>query len=159
MTVQADPPRTSVVATVEIVSSWIDRRKRAMAKNLHACGQSPAQLHVLGLLSEVGPTTVSHIATQIGITPPSASAMVDRMDEAGLVIRERNEEDRRVVTVSLAAAGREALERSLGGRHDSLTRILSQLDDEELRSTIRVIERLDEAIAATSREALTRASP
>lgn len=150
MTVTADPPRASVIAAVEVVSAWIDRRKRAMTRSIHACGQSPAQLHVLSLLSELGPATVSHIAAQIGITPPSASATVDRMVDAGLVVRERNEDDRRVVTVSLAPAGREVLERSLGGRHDSLARILAQLDDDELRATIRVIERLDEAIAATT---------
>ena len=135
-----------VTAAVEAVSGWIDRRKRAMVKDMHACGQSPAQLHVLGLLNEIGPTTVSHIATQLGVTPPSASSIVDRMCDGGLVERHRSEEDRRVVTVTLAAAGREALQASVGGRRGMLERVLSQLSDEELRDTVRLITRLEEAI-------------
>jgi DNA-binding MarR family transcriptional regulator len=138
--------RAEVSAAVEAVSGWIDRRRRAMVKDMHACGQSPAQLHVLGLLNEIGPTTVSHIAMQLGVTPPSASSIVDRMVDSGLVERHRSEEDRRVVTVSLAAPGREALQTSVGGRRGMLERVLSQLSDDELRDTVRLIGRLEEAI-------------
>lgn len=146
MTTPAAPPRASVVAAVDAVQAWIERRKRAMARDMHECGQSPAQLHVLGLLNEMGPTTISHLAALVGITPPSVSAMVDRMVDTGLVVRERNEDDRRVVTVSLGQAGKQAIEAALGGRREMLERVLSQLDDEELRTTLRIIERLEEAI-------------
>ncbi|HEY7926114.1 MAG TPA: MarR family transcriptional regulator [Candidatus Dormibacteraeota bacterium] len=147
MTAHAAPPRASVVAAVDAVQAWIERRKRAVARDMHACGQSPAQLHMLGLLDELGPTTVSHIATLLGTTPPSASAMVDRMVDTGLVLRERNQDDRRVVTVSLGPAGQEALQAALGGRREMLERVLSQLDDLELKATLRVMDRLEEALS------------
>jgi DNA-binding MarR family transcriptional regulator len=151
MSVSVDRPRRSVVAAVEVVQDWIDRRKRAMISQLHTCGPSPAQLHVLGLLNEAGPTTVSQLAALLGTTPPSASAIVDRMVDAELVTRERSEEDRRVVTVSLAPAGREALQLAIGDRREMLERVLRQLTDEELRATLAVIDRLEEAIrVATS---------
>lgn len=146
MTARAAPPRASVVAAVDAVQAWIERRKRAVARDMHECGQSPGQLHVLGLLNELGPTTVSHLAALLGTTPPSASGMVDRMVDAGLVARERNEDDRRVVTVSIGPAGKDALEAALGGRREMLERVLSQLDDEELRTTLRVMARLEDAI-------------
>ena len=146
MTAHAAPRRASVVAAVDAVQAWLERRKRAVARDMHECGQSPAQLHLLGLLNELGPTTVSQLAALLGTTPPSASAMVDRMVDTGLVVRERNEDDRRVVTVSLSPGGNNALEAALGGRREMLERVLSQLDDEELRTTLRVIDRLEEAI-------------
>jgi MarR family transcriptional regulator, organic hydroperoxide resistance regulator len=146
MTAHAAPPRASVVAAVDAVQAWLERRKRAVARDMHECGQSPGQLHLLGLLNELGPTTVSHLAALLGTSPPSASAMVDRMVDTGLVVRERNEDDRRVVTVSLSPGGKNALEAALGGRRGMLERVLSQLDDEELRTTLRVIDRLEEAI-------------
>jgi DNA-binding MarR family transcriptional regulator len=148
MSTRIDSRRESVAVAVDAVQGWIDRRQRAMVKQLHNCGQSPAQLHVLGLLNETGPTTVSHLAGKLGTTPPSASAIVDRMVDTGLVVRERNEDDRRVVTVSLAPAGRQALQAAIGGRREMLERVLSQLDDAELSDTIRVINRLEEAITA-----------
>jgi DNA-binding MarR family transcriptional regulator len=150
MTAHAGPPRASVLAAVDAVQSWLERRKRAMARDMHECGQSPAQLHLLGLLNELGPTTVSHLAALLGTTPPSASAMVDRMVDTGQVSRERNEDDRRVVTVSLGPGGRAALEAALGGRREMLERVFSQLDDEELRTTLRVMARLEEAITSAA---------
>jgi MarR family transcriptional regulator, organic hydroperoxide resistance regulator len=150
MTTHAARPRASVVAAVDAVQAWMERRKRAMARDIQGCGQSPAQLHVLGLLYELGPTTISQLAALLGTTPPSASAMVDRMVDTGLVIRERNEDDRRVVTVSLGPGGQQALELALRARRELLERVLSQLDDEELRTTLRVIERLEQAITSSS---------
>ena len=143
---QVSAARPAVAAAVDTVSTWLDRRKRAMVRDMHACGQSPAQLHVLGLLSEIGPTTVSSVATHLGVTPPSASAIVDRMVEAGLVTRERNEADRRVVTVSLSPSGRDTLGSVVGGRRDMLERVLGQLSDDELTTATTMLARLDEAI-------------
>ena len=134
-----------VALAVEAMQAWIDRRQRAMVGHLHACGQSPAQLHVLGLLRETGPATVSHLAAQLRTSVPSASAIVDRMVDGGLVVRVRGEEDRRVATVSLSPAGRDALHRAVGGRREMLERVLSQLDEQELRDTVRVVHRLEEA--------------
>ncbi|MDQ2961053.1 MAG: MarR family transcriptional regulator [Candidatus Dormibacteraeota bacterium] len=135
---------------VDAVQDWINRRQRAMVAHLHSCSQSPAQLNVLGVLRELGSATVSRLATQLGISPPSASAIVDRMVDGGLVVRTRNDEDRRMVTVALSPAGEVALRQAVGGRKEMLERVLAQLTDEERRDTIRVLRRLDEAIAADS---------
>ncbi|MGH7904747.1 MAG: MarR family winged helix-turn-helix transcriptional regulator, partial [Candidatus Dormibacteraceae bacterium] len=103
MTAASGSRQAHVTAAVEALHDWIDRRQRTMVGHLHACGQTPAQLHVLGLLTEIGPTTVSHLAAHLGTSAPSTSAVVDRMVDAGLVVRARGEEDRRLVTVSIAA--------------------------------------------------------
>lgn len=148
MTTPATEPRADLTEAVDTVQSWIDRRQRAMLAHLHSCNQSPAQLHVLGVLRDGAPITVSHLASRLGISPPSASAIVDRMVDGGLVMRVRGEEDRRVVTVSLSPEGRDALHRAVGGRREMLERVLGQLDEDELRDTVRVIHRLEEAINA-----------
>jgi DNA-binding MarR family transcriptional regulator len=145
----ADQP-LGLSEAVDVVQGWIDRRQRAMVAHLHSCNQSPAQLHVLGVLRELGPATVSRLASQLGISPPSASSMVDRMVDGGLVLRTRNDEDRRLVTVALSPAGEVALRQAIGGRQEMLERVLAQLTDEERRDTIRVLRRLDDALAAIS---------
>jgi DNA-binding MarR family transcriptional regulator len=100
----------------------------------------------MGVLHEVGPITVSHLATRLGISPPSTSAMVDRMVDGGLVERVRGEEDRRVVSVWLTPAGEAALAAAIGGRRGKLERVLGQLDPTELADTLRVLSRLELAI-------------
>jgi MarR family transcriptional regulator, organic hydroperoxide resistance regulator len=138
--------KPELAAAVDAVQEWIDRRQRSMLAHLHQCSQSPAQLHVLGVLRDAGPTTVSHLASRLGISPPSTSAIVDRMVDAGLIVRERSDEDRRIVSVWLAPSGEAALAAAIGGRRGWLARVLSTLDDEELRDTIRVLNRLERAL-------------
>jgi MarR family transcriptional regulator, organic hydroperoxide resistance regulator len=134
-----------LAAAVDAFQAWIDRRQRAMLAQLHSCTQSPAQLHVLGVLHEAGPMTVSQLATRLAISVPSTSAMVDRMVDAGLVERARSEEDRRIVSVWVAPAGETALSAAIGGRRGMLERVLRQLDTEELADTVRVLARLEAA--------------
>lgn len=145
-TIPTAPTEAELASAVDTVQAWIDRRQRAMLAHLHSCNQSPAQLHVLGVLREVGPITVSHLASRLAISPPSTSAIVDRMVDAGLVERARSEEDRRIVTVWLAPSGEAALKAAIGGRRGMLERVLGQLDRGELADTIRVFQRLERAI-------------
>ncbi len=155
MTRAAAPPRPELAAAVDTLQGWIDRRQRAMLAHLHSCTQSPAQLHVLGVLRDAaGPITVSHLASRLGISAPSTSAIVDRMVDGGLVERTRGEEDRRVVSVSLTAAGEVALNNATGARRGMLERVLGRLDDVELRDTVRVLRRLEEALEDDRREAV-----
>ena len=137
---------TQLAAAVDAVQAWIDRRQRAMLAHLHSCIHSPAQLHVLGVLREVGPITVSTLAARLAISPPSTSAIVDRMVDAGLVGRARSEEDRRIVTVWVTPEGKAALEEAIGGRRGMLQRVLGQLDATELADTVRVLQRLERAL-------------
>ncbi|MBJ7594179.1 MAG: MarR family transcriptional regulator [Candidatus Dormibacteraeota bacterium] len=146
MTAPVAVPRPDLTAAVDAVQAWIDRRQRGMLAHLHACNQSPAQLHVLGVLREVAPITVTQLASRLGISPPSTSAMLDRMVDAGLVERTRSEEDRRTVSVSLTSAGETALKEAIGGRRGLLERVLGRLDPTELSDTIRVLHRLEQAL-------------
>jgi DNA-binding MarR family transcriptional regulator len=146
MTTPAVVPRADLAAAVDAVQAWIDRRQRAMLAHLHSCTQSPAQLHVLGVLRDVAPITVSQLASRLGISPPSTSAIIDRMVDGGLVERTRSDEDRRTVSVTLTSAGEAALKDAIGGRRGLLERVLGRLDAVELRDTIRVLRRLEESL-------------
>ncbi len=145
MTTETGVGEAELASAVDAFQAWIDRRQRTMLAQLHSCNQSPAQLHVVGVLHDVGPMTVSQLATRLAISVPSASAMVDRMVDAGLVGRARSEEDRRIVSVWVAPAGETALSAAIGGRRGMLERVLRQLDTEELADTVRVLARLEAA--------------
>jgi DNA-binding MarR family transcriptional regulator len=69
---------------------------------------SVSQLHALHVIHDHGPATVSELAAALGVSPPSASAMVDRLVEKGLLSREPSRTDRRKVLVSISP---EALKR------------------------------------------------
>jgi DNA-binding MarR family transcriptional regulator len=86
-----------------------DRIIRIQARHMVANGRngqeeelSLSQLHTVHVLHDCGPVTVSQLAAALGVTPPSASTMVDRLVEKGLLSREPSREDRRKVLVSVS---------------------------------------------------------
>ncbi|MFC4606321.1 MarR family winged helix-turn-helix transcriptional regulator [Streptomyces maoxianensis] len=62
----------------------------------------PTDLQCLNLLGlEPGPVTTGRVAELTGLTTGSATRLVDRLERAGYVTRERDAEDRRRVLVTL----------------------------------------------------------
>lgn len=67
------------------------------------CGDlSVAQLHVVIATKDRGQVSISELAEALGVSAPSASAMVDRLVDKGVLIREQSQEDRRRVVVRLS---------------------------------------------------------
>ena len=61
-----------------------------------------AQVHTLMTVQNCGESTISNLATLLGVSPPSASGMVERLVDKGLLLRERSRKDRRKVVVRLS---------------------------------------------------------
>lgn len=62
---------------------------------------SMGQLHAIRIVRESGELTMSELADQMAVSPPSASVMVDRLVEKGLLSREHSTKDRRKVVVRI----------------------------------------------------------
>jgi DNA-binding MarR family transcriptional regulator len=72
-----------------------------------------AQVHVLSLLSATSPLTVGEIHAEFGHRRSTATAVIDRLERRGLVVRAVNPHDRRSVIVRLSPAGELAAQRVL----------------------------------------------
>ncbi len=68
---------------------------------------TPRMLGVLHHLSASGPLTVGELATHLGLSKATATELVTRVEERGLVDRMRDERDRRRVYVWLTEHGRQ----------------------------------------------------
>ncbi|MFI2505135.1 MarR family winged helix-turn-helix transcriptional regulator [Streptomyces sp. NPDC018972] len=72
---------------------------QALADHL---GLHPTDLQCLNLLTlEGGPVTTGRVAELTGLTTGSATRLVDRLERAGYVVRERDADDRRLVLVAV----------------------------------------------------------
>jgi DNA-binding MarR family transcriptional regulator len=100
---------------------------------------SIAQMHMLMVLHEGGPATVSQMAEAIGISLPSASSALDRLQDHGLVVRQRDLQDRRVVHVILSARGRETAEQACGFKRHKVCQLLHQFERQELEALLTVL--------------------
>ena len=92
-------------------------------------GLTPAQHQLLlAVRGHDGTPSVGEVADHLLLRHHSAVELVDRAERAGLVARSSEDDDQRVVRVSLTAEGRRRLE-SLSAAHlEELSRIRPRLD-------------------------------
>ena len=70
-----------------------------------AAGLSPTQFGVMETLYHLGPLMVSQLADKHLMSRNNFTVVIDNLEKAGLVRRERGHEDRRVVMVHLTDTG------------------------------------------------------
>jgi DNA-binding MarR family transcriptional regulator len=63
---------------------------------------SMSQFHVIMAIQRHGEVTITKLSKILGVSPPSASVMVDRLAERGILTRERSHKDRRKVVVRIS---------------------------------------------------------
>lgn len=104
------------------------------------------QHYAIRYLVVYGPCTVSELAEALLVKPSAVTAQMNRLVSRGLVQRIRNEEDRRVVYLSLTEEG-------LSMYHDCEQKIykvikpyLSKLPENELEQFLQTYEKIDELI-------------
>lgn len=125
-------------------------QRRTFCSHLPQREVSLPQLHVLMVLQQDGPMTVSELAHLLHISAPSASALLDRMEERSLVHRVRDVTDRRVVHVEMSDHGRSVVEELTWLRQDQLQRLLGAMTAEELRDLSRGVTAIRAALSRLS---------
>jgi DNA-binding MarR family transcriptional regulator len=93
-----------------------------------ACdGLNYARLSLLRALHCGGPAIMRDLGTQLGATPRNMTAIVDAMEEAGLVVRRPHPTDRRATLIELSPAGARAATRAIGPQLDAISEIFAGL--------------------------------
>ncbi len=90
------------------------------------------QLKVLLLLHFTGPHNVSTLAERLGVRLPTVTGVLDRLVEHGLIVRDHDRHDRRVVQVRLSPEGGRLIERLHSSNLAILTRLLQRLEAGDL---------------------------
>jgi DNA-binding MarR family transcriptional regulator len=87
------------------------RRARGATAQVREDALTLSQHALLQALSGREAARVQELAAEAGITPSTATRILDALERRAIVHRARSLEDRRGVTVTLTALGREALHR------------------------------------------------
>ena len=94
-------------------------------------GLSPAQASALGTVNRLASPTLGELAAAEQVQPPTVTRLVASLESAGLVARETDDVDRRVVRVRITAEGRRNLQRIRSLKNAYLNRRLAALDPAE----------------------------
>ena len=91
------------------------------------CELTAPQLVCLGTVVEHGPLTVSQIAQRVFLSPSTVVGILDRLAGRGLIERERDTTDRRVVNTVATPAGKKLARKAPSALQDGLHDALKQL--------------------------------
>jgi DNA-binding MarR family transcriptional regulator len=108
---------------------------------ISALNLSPSHLRVLHLLAPTNTWAMKDLAEQLGLTPPSLTAITRRLVQTGLVQRQTHPDDSRISLLSLTEAGR-ALHEQLYAEHLArMEQLLAGLTAEEQRLFLDLLDR------------------
>lgn len=140
------PPDTALAARLRLAVTRLARRLRKEAEP----GISPTMLAALSSVCNAERLTMSDLCAAEQVQPPTMTRVVAALVEAGLVAREPDPDDGRVIWVRLTSAGKKLLERSRRRKEEFLGKGLRSLEPRELavlEEAAEILERLTEGRA------------
>jgi len=126
-------PREDLIEAVLAAS----RESSTLAVFFHAsmaerAGLGATEEKTLSLLSWLGPLTAGEIASHTGLTTPSVTGLLDRLEEKGMVRRVRDPHDRRRVIVEPNQERLAQLDRAFFSLQETFRELLASYSDEQL---------------------------
>jgi DNA-binding MarR family transcriptional regulator len=85
------------------------------------------QLRVLFVVEQRGAINLSGLASELGALLSSASRLCDRLEAAGLIVRESGQQSRREIAIRLSPDGEALLERVRQERKEEITKVLARM--------------------------------
>ena len=142
---------TLIEELVDEMTSWSPRDRIDAFRSWLKGSLSLIHLHVLTVVEADGPLSMSRLADTLDVSVASATGIVTRMEERGLVERRHSETDRRVVLVRATDAGQAIFRDVTEHRRQRLTDLLARIDDLELAGLLtglRAMRRARETVHA-----------
>jgi DNA-binding MarR family transcriptional regulator len=102
------PPASALADQIGYLLTRAFKRARASAKEAMPNGRVPRELAALAVLQERGPVSQRVLGETLGINRTIMVKLIDGMERAGMVVRERDPDDRRSYRLTPTPAAAEA---------------------------------------------------
>ncbi|MFL6000676.1 MAG: MarR family winged helix-turn-helix transcriptional regulator [Streptomyces sp.] len=143
-----DPVKEAIFARLAILARYASQARR---DTLDSDGLRNWQYKVLLTLRRLGPPytgSPSLLADHLGLTRGALSARLTPLEDAGLIVRTHEDDDRRWVRVRLTGAGHAAFEQQVASEEAGELALLSALTPAERRTLADLLRKL--VVAAES---------
>jgi DNA-binding MarR family transcriptional regulator len=120
-------PDDELATRLRVAVTRLNRKLRQQS----LAGLSPAQASALGTVNRLRSLTLGELAAAEQVQPPTVTRLVRSLEDAGLVVRETDSVDRRVVRITITAEGRRTLQRIRTLKNAYLNRRLATLGPHE----------------------------
>jgi DNA-binding MarR family transcriptional regulator len=144
---QTRPFSSAAEEAVVTLVATANRVRERIAQPIARAGITPQQYNVLRILRGAEPNGLcrNDLRDRMLTRMPDVTRLLDRMEAAGLVSRERSEEDRRLVTTRITARGGRLLERLEAPVAEEHRRRFHGLDEQHLATLIDLLGRVRES--------------
>jgi DNA-binding MarR family transcriptional regulator len=141
------------VADINGFVDEVDRLMRRLDRNIECCdralvtccGLTAAQASSLLTLRDHGPLTMNEFAAEMKLHATTMTRMVDALVDKGLVERQNDRQDRRIVCVALTSEGRETAGLVQDTKRDMLGDAFAGLSPAEQSTILQALGRLTAA--------------
>jgi DNA-binding MarR family transcriptional regulator len=116
----------------------------AFAERLRPLGLTPPQAGVLRRLGQFPGQSQRGLADALGMHAPRLVALIDELEDRGLVARDRDPDDRRNYAITLTDEGRRALAELAGVAREHELAITAALDSDQRAQLLALLRRLAE---------------
>lgn len=103
---------------------------------------TPPQFIALQWLFEHGDMTIGDLSNKMFLAFSTTTDLVDRMEKNDLVVRIREEQDRRVVRIKLLKEGERIIEEVIKKRQDYLEAVLEDFSEDEVEQFSALLEKM-----------------
>lgn len=138
--------------TGETTETTADRLRRAITRTArrmrHEAGGplTPTQLATLASVSRMGETTPGRLAEAEGVRRPTMTRILNTLMDAGMLDRRTDPEDGRCSLITTTKAGRDCLQEQRSRKSAWLSRVLDQLEPEDVRTLERAAAILENSL-------------
>ena len=139
------PLPTAAWIALDRVHSLMSRRLQGRMTDYEV---TRPQYSVLRLLLEGGPQTANTLSGSMGVTPGNLTGVIDRLEGAGYLARQRDAQDRRCIHLSLTAAGEAKAREIIPGIRGTVAGFFAALDEQQLQTFLGSLNRLEAALDA-----------
>ena len=118
---------------------------KKLEADLEKQGLTPPQFYVLATIGYAGRLPFGEIGAKMMVTVSNLTGIVDRLEEKKLVLRERDEHDRRVVHVVLTDKGAKLFKNAIPLFEKSIAGIFTNLDKAQQKELSALLRKLKQA--------------
>ena len=136
-----------ILHAVRRIIRGVDLYSRKLAVEHEVTGP---QLVCLNTIVELGPITATDLAHQVHLSASTVVRILDRLEQKGLILRERQQDDRRRVHVTATIAGHELSAKAPYSEQHPLRHALKKLPLEDQDRVTDLLERLVSLMDAAS---------
>ena len=130
--------------TARFLQAWMGVRQIVQAANFnqfHRAGLSATQFMIINVIPARG-INLSELAHRLNLSPATLSQTVDSLEERGLVLRRKNEQDARRFDIFATADGEKMQNAASGYFHRTMSRLFSKMNAGDRSALISGLEQL-----------------